>query len=72
MKAWGLILSAILACSACTTTEKASPIGAPMEPYTGPPISMPVGYDRAEADINASPLNSLVGKGWRHYLATWR
>ena len=72
MKAWGLILSMIVVCSACTTAEKPSPIGAPLEPYVGPPISAPVGYDRAEAGESLPPLNSLVGKGLRPYLVSWR
>jgi len=72
MKAWGLILSMIVMCTACTTAGKPSPIGAPLEPYVGPPMSVPVGYDRADAGARDSPLNSLVGKGLRPYLASWR
>lgn len=72
MKAWGLVFSAIMVCSACATAEKTSPIGAPLEPYTGPAITVPDDYDRADAGANPSRLNSLVGNGWRHYLASWR
>ena len=49
MKAWGLCLSIVMLCAACSTQETGLPIGAPIEPYLGPTFTPPFDYDRADA-----------------------
>lgn len=52
MKTWGLILSVLMLCAACSTPRPSLPVGWPEDSYGGPSLPSPVDSDRADLGVN--------------------
>ncbi len=55
MKAWGLILSLSVLCSACAAPSGSVPVSTPVDRYGGPPMDAPFDLDRADAGATVIP-----------------
>jgi hypothetical protein len=67
MKAWGLILSVLMLCAACSTPRPSLPVGWPEDSYGGPSLPSPVDLDRADAGVNVirGVVTPEAKPGWR-------